>query len=558
MGDQILLALAQMNPIVGDITGNAAKLMTAWRQAQLQQADLVVTSELFLTGYTPQDFLLKPRLWKLLREAVDAIARDTAAGPAIILGTPWAVDDKLYNAALLLEGGKIVAQVFKHNLPNYGPFDEQRWFTPGPLVGPVVWRDRKLGIMLCEDMWQSEVAVNQKAKGAEILIVLNGSPYHVGKQHKRHDLARERVSEAGVPLVYVNQYGGQDELVFEGESFVMDHTGTVRVQAKAWAEDTVFVPFSLIDNVLIPSAGTVEDAPDGEASIYQALVTGIRDYVTKNGFEKVLLGLSGGADSALVAALAVDALGPSNVRAVMLPSPYTSAESREDAAEIARILGCRLDVIPIDEAMTAMDRMLAEQFVGCAPDVTEENIQARLRGLALMAISNKSGALLLSTGNKSEIAVGYSTLYGDMCGGYAPLKDVYKSQVYKLMRWRNGKQPLYGHGAGGQVFIERLFTKAPSAELAPGQRDQDVLPPYETLDDILRCLIEQDLGVAEITMMGHDPIIIRRVYTWLDRAEYKRRQSPPGPKISRRHLACDRRYPITNRFADRWRTQQMD
>ncbi|MDX9689860.1 MAG: NAD+ synthase [Alphaproteobacteria bacterium] len=558
MGENLLLAIAQLNPVVGDITGNAAKLMEAWRDARGRDAHLVITSELFLTGYVPDDFILKPRLWKILRETVDALARDTATGPAILLGTPWVVDDKLYNAALLLEGGKILCATYKHELPNYGPFDEKRWFRSGPLPMPFLWNGTKLGVMLCEDMWEKDVTKNLCEFGANLLIVMNGSPYQIGKQQKRYDIAKERVLESELSLVYVNQYGGQDEMVYEGASFVLGTDGEVKVQANAWREDLTFVAYTAHNGVFTPAVGKIEIVPNAESSIYNAIVTGLRDYVTKNGFEKVLLGLSGGIDSALVAALAVDALGPQNVRCVMMPSDYTSQESREDAKEIAKALGCKLDTIPIQKAMSVFDEMLVEQFIGCTPDVTEENIQARIRGVLLMALSNKSGAMLLSTGNKSELATGYVTLYGDMCGGYAPLCDLYKTQVYKLAKWRNENKPEGGKGPAGMIFSQRLLDKAPSAELAVGQKDQDTLPPYETLDDILKCLIEQDLGVSEITMMGHDPIIIRRVYTMLDKSEFKRRQGAPGPKISRRHLRKDRRYPITNRFADRWRTQQTD
>lgn len=558
MSQQHTVALAQLNPIVGDILGNVAKLLASWREAQRRGADLLITSELFLTGYSPEDFILKPRIHKVIRECVDSLVRDTAAGPAILLGTPWLEDGALYNAALLIEGGKIIDRVFKHKLANDGPFDEKRVFQAGPPPKPMTWRERRLGVMLCEDMWTPDVSTNLKIQGAEILISLNASPFQVGKQQKRYDLASERGRETGLPLVYVNQIGGQDELVYEGASFVMAPNGELKVQARCFCEDLPFVTFKSSEGKLGPEALPLSYVPMAEDSMYQAVMVGLRDYVTKNGFSGVLIGLSGGIDSALVATLAVDALGPSNVRTVMMPSPFTSADSLEDAESVAHNLSCRLDTIAINDAMGAFDAMLSEQFIGCEPDATEENIQARIRGMILMALSNKGGAMVLACGNKSELAMGYATLYGDMCGGYAPLKDVYKTDVYKLARWRNANKPLLALGPEAAVIPERVLTKEPSAELRAGQKDSDTLPAYGTLDDILKCLVEQDMGVAETTMMGHDPALIRRVYTMLDRAEYKRRQGPPGPKVSRRHLGKDRRYPITNRYCDKWRTQQSD
>jgi len=558
MSQQLLVALAQLNPVVGDMSGNVAKLMQSWREAQRRGADLLVTSEAFLTGYCPDDFILKPRIHKVIRECVDALRRDTASGPAILLGTPWFEEGKIYNAALLLEGGEIVAHCYKSELPNYGPFDDKRLFHAGPLPSPMLWHGHRLGVMLCEDMWSPLVAVELLKQNADIMIVLNGSPFQVGKQQKRYDLALERVRETGVPLIYVNQCGGQDELVFEGASFVMASNGDLKAQARAWSEDLVFVPFDTVQNKLLPSSIPSVVLPDGEEAIYHAVTMGLRDYVTKNGFSRVVIGLSGGIDSALVATMAIDALGAANVATVMMPSPYTSKASITDAEALAKRLNCRHDVIPISEAMDAFTHLLSEQFMGCTPDVAEENIQARCRAVILMGISNKCGAMLLATGNKSELAVGYTTLYGDLCGGYAPLKDVYKTEVYKLARWRNTHKPLLALGPDGEIISEQILTKAPSAELHEGQKDTDNLPAYSILDDILHCLIEQDLGVSETTMMGHDPQIIRRVYMLLEKAEYKRRQGPPGPKVSRKHLTKDRRYPITNRYCDMWQNRQTD
>jgi len=558
MSRQLTLALAQLNPVVGDISGNAAKLMASWRDAQRRGADMVMTPEAFLTGYCPDDFILKPRIHKIIRECVDAIARDTASGPAILLGTPWLEDGHIYNAALLLEGGSIIGKTFKHDLPNYGPFDDKRLFQAGPVPKPLNWRGHKLGVMICEDMWASKVSDELKRQGAEILLVLNGSPYQAGKQARRHELVRERIRETNLSLVYLNQIGGQDELVYEGSSFVMAANGEIKAQARSWNEDMLFVTFTAYEGRLSPEPLPCVEIPEGEESLYRAIVTGLRDYVTKNGFSRVLLGLSGGIDSALVAALAVDALGADNVTSIMMPSPYTSKGSLEDARQVAKLLGCRYDEILLKPAMDVFDELLSDQFMGCPVDVTEENIQARCRGVLLMAVSNKNGAMVLATGNKSELAVGYCTLYGDMCGGYAPLKDLYKTEVYKLARWRNQNKPLLALGPDGVVFPDHILIKAPSAELRPHQKDQDTLPPYTILDDILRCLIEQDLGVAETAMMGHDPQVIRQVYMMLEKSEYKRRQAPPGPKVSRRHLTKDRRYPMTNRYPDKWRTQQTD
>lgn len=558
MSDRLVFALAQLNPVVGDIAGNVVKLLKAWQEAARRGADLLITSELFITGYPPEDFVLKPRVQKVIREAIETLMRETATGPAILVGAPWVEEGHLYNAALLLEGGRLAARTLKYDLPNYGVFDEKRIFRASPTLDVMEWNGHRLGVMLCEDMWTPTVSGAMKEQGAEVLLVMNGSPFEYGKQYQRYDLARERIAETELPLIYVNQIGGQDELVFEGASFVMDVRGEIMAQARAWGEELAFVTCLPDQRRLLPQPVTPSPLPEGEASVYAALVTGIRDYTVKNGFQSVLLGLSGGIDSALVAALAVDALGASKVRCVMMPSPYTSNESLVDATAVAKALGCRLDTIPIAEGMTAFDHMLAEQFAGCSPDIAEENIQARLRGMLLMALSNKSGSLVLATGNKPELAVGYATLYGDMCGGYAPLKDVYKTEVYKLARLRNEQKPMGVLGPDGLVFSESVLTKAPTAELKPFQLDQDTLPPYEVLDDILKCLIEQDLGLAETTMMGHDPVIIRRVYTMIERSEYKRRQGPVGPKVSRRHMGRERRYPITNRYVDKWRTQYTD
>ncbi len=561
MTERLLLALAQLNPVVGDIAGNLVRLTEVWRDAARQGAQLVIAPELCVTGYALEDLALKSSLLDAVQSGVMALARDTACGPALLIGAPWREGGNLYNASLLLDGGAVVAQVFKRNPPNYSSFDEKRVFAAGPLPEPVAWRGYRLGIMVCEDMWSPEVAAHLRQRGAHLLVVPNGSPFESGKHDVRRNIAVCRAQETGLPLVYVNQIGGQDELVFDGASFIMDAAGEITAQAKAWAEDLVLTSWVCRENVgggegapkfdsVAPEVSVIAPIPDGEAAVYQALMLGVRDYVNKNGFRNTLLGLSGGIDSALVAAVAVDALGADRLRAVMMPSPYTSQDSLDDAAAVAKALGCRLDTLSIAAAMQAFEQTLAVPFAGCASDLTEENIQSRCRGVILMALSNKSGAMVLATGNKSEMAVGYATLYGDMCGGYAPLKDVYKTEVYRLARWRNAHKPEGALGPEGTIIPERVLTKAPTAELRPNQTDQDSLPPYATLDAILQSLIEHDKGLAAAVDEGHDAATVRRVWAMLDRSEYKRRQAPPGPKVTRRHLRQDRRYPITNRYRE--------
>jgi len=551
MADRLSLALAQLNPTVGDVAGNISKLMTFWREAEARRADLVITPELYITGYPLEDFALNPNILKATRQAVEALARKTASGPAILVGAPWAVDGKVRNAALLLDGGMITATCLKHDLPNYGPFDEKRVFKAGPLPEPVDFRGFKLGIMICEDMWSPGPAMHLREKGAQALIVANGSPFESGKQQQRYDLARQRLQETGLPLVYVNQLGGQDELVFDGASFAMDSTGHIRAQAKTWEEQLVFLPVTAGGDGLALQDSPQEALPDDDAALYGALVTGVRDYVNKNGFPHVLIGLSGGMDSALVASVAADALAADRVRTVFMPSPFTSRESVEDATENARLLRCQMDTIPITEAMHTFDHVLAEAFAGCKPDVTEENIQARCRGVILMALANKSNGMVLATGNKSEMATGYSTLYGDMCGGYAPLKDVYKTVVYRLGHWRNAHKPPFALGPDGAVIPARVLEKAPTAELRPNQTDQDTLPPYDVLDAILNLLVEQDMSLIDVISRGFQAETVRRVWKMLGRAEYKRRQAPPGPKVTSRQLTRDRRYPITNTYVEK-------
>ncbi len=541
--------MARVNPTVGDIDGNVGRILAGRAEAARLGADLAVFSELVVSGYPPEDLVLKPFFQDRVEAGIAELAKATGdGGPAMLVGTPWRTGGKLYNAALLLDGGKVAAERLKYNLPNYGVFDEKRVFAAGPLPGPVSFRGVRLGIMVCEDMWTAEVAECLDESGAEIFVVVNGSPFDSGKTDVRLNLAVARVTESGLPLIYVNQVGGQDELVFDGASFALNPDRTLVAQAAAFRTHTVLTNWRRDGESWRAEVGEIAPAANGLDSVYRAMMLGLADYVGKNNFPGVILGLSGGIDSALSAAVAADAIGPDKVRAVMMPSPYTSDESLEDAAEFADLVGVRCDTISIEPAMKAFAGMLAGQFDDLPADATEENIQARARGLTLMALSNKFGNMVLSTGNKSEMSVGYATLYGDMCGGYSVLKDVYKTDVFALAKWRNQVHPAGALGPEGRVIPERIIEKPPSAELKPDQTDQDTLPPYDRLDDILKCLIEEDMGIDEIVARGHGRETVQRIWRMLDLAEYKRRQAPPGVKITARAFGRDRRYPITNAF----------
>ncbi|WP_321389692.1 NAD+ synthase [Emcibacter sp.] len=555
MTNSLKIALATLNPTVGDLDGNARMILEARDKAAAEGADLVVYSELILLGYPPEDLVLKPVFQRQAMAKVRELAEMTSdGGPAMLVGCCWSAEGdkksepKLFNAALLLDGGKIAALRYKHDLPNYGVFDEMRIFDEGPLQGPVNFRGVKLGIVICEDMWYPDVTECLAETGAEILVVTNGSPYERGKYNERLQLALKRVQESELPLVYVNQLGGQDELVFDGGSFVLNKDYNLVVQAESWLEDVTVTNWIKDTSGWSCEKGDIRPAGNGYAAMYQAMMLGLRDYVEKNRFPGVLLGMSGGIDSALSAAVAVDALGADKVHLVMMPSKYTSEESLLDAADCAALLGARIDNIPIVPAVRAFDEMLAGQFAGTEPDITEENIQSRLRGMMLMAISNKFGHMVLTTGNKSEMSVGYATLYGDMCGGYSVLKDIYKTDVFKLCSWRNENDPVGALGPEGRVIPENIISKPPTAELRPGQKDEDSLPPYDILDDILECLIEKELAFKEIVARGHEAETVARIEHLLYVAEYKRRQSPPGVKITRRNFGRDRRYPITNGY----------
>jgi NAD+ synthase len=549
MTETLKIAIAQINCQVGAIDRNLALIRKARAEAARLGADLLVTPELSISGYPPEDLVLKPAFVAACEQAAEALAHDTAdGGPGMIIGSPWRNGALLHNAAFVLDGGQITARRAKYELPNYGVFDEKRVFNPGPCPGPVAFRGFRIGLLICEDWWFPEVAETLVESGAEILLSINGSPFEADKQAVRITLAVERVVETGLAYVFAAIVGGQDEIVFDGASFVLNPDRSLAVQMPYFEEAVTLTTWTRTEAGLVCAPLPLPPEPQRLELIYGAMMLGLRDYVNKNGFPGVILGLSGGIDSAISAAVATDALGPERVRCVMLPSPYTSAHSLEDAAECARMLGIPCDTIPISGVMAAFGAALTPAFAACAPDITEENIQSRARGLMLMALSNKFGAMLLTTGNKSEMSVGYATLYGDMCGGYSVLKDVYKTTVFALSRWRNAHVPANTLGPVGPVMPERVITKPPSAELKPDQTDQDSLPPYDILDGILVRLIEGEASIDSVVADGFDRDTVLRVWRLLDRAEYKRRQAPPGVKITSRAFGRDRRYPMTNGF----------
>jgi NAD+ synthase len=552
MTDTLKIALAQLNPKVGDIAGNAAKIRDARGAAAQEGADLVMFSELFLVGYPPEDLVLKPSFQAAARAEIEALAAETAdGGPALLIGTPWVLEDKLYNAVVLLCDGKVEAVRCKHFLPNYGVFDEQRVFEPGPLPGPVNFKGVRIGVPICEDIWFRDVAECVTETGAEFLLVPNGSPFEAKKNDERINHVVARVKENDLPLAYLNQVGGQDELVFDGGSFVLNTDLCVAVQLPTFAEAIVMTDWTRGDDGWSCAPGDKVLFPGDMEATYQACVLGLRDYVGKNFFPGVLIGLSGGVDSAICAAMAVDALGPDKVHCVMMPSKFTSDESLDDARDCAAMLGVRLDTISIASTVDALSETLAPSFEGKEPDITEENMQSRSRGLILMALSNKHGKMVVTTGNKSEVSVGYATLYGDMCGGYNPIKDLYKTLVFDLCRWRNDNLPAGALGPDGPVMPVNIIDKPPTAELREDQKDEDSLPPYDQLDDILECLVEGELSVDAIVERGHELALVQRIEHLLYVAEYKRRQAAPGVKIGLRNFGRDRRYPITNGFRDR-------
>ena len=550
MADRFRLTLAQFNPMMGDLAGNAARARQAWEAGREARADLVALPEMFILGYNAQDLPMKPAVQVAALAEVKQLAADCADGPALAIGGPYAEDGKLYNAYFILKGGQIASTQLKHHLPNYKVFDELRIFSPGPMGGPFAVGDTRIGSPICEDAWYEDVAETHAETGAEFLLVPNGSPYYRDKFDRRMNHMVARVIETGLPLIYLNMVGGQDDQVFDGGSFVLNPGGELAVQLPVFDEMLAHV-----DLVRGPDGWRCEDGPKatlpaGEEQDYRVCVEALRDYVRKTGFGKVLLGLSGGIDSAIVATIAVDALGAGNVRCVMLPSEYTSQVSLRDARAVAEALGCRYDTVSIAQSRAVVTETLAPLFEGLEAGLTEENIQSRLRGLLLMAMSNKFGEMLLTTGNKSEVAVGYATIYGDMAGGYNPIKDMYKTRVFATSRWRNTHHRGWMMGPAGGVIPENVIRKPPSAELRPDQKDSDSLPDYPVLDGILQILVDEDGSIADCVAAGYGRDMAKRVENLLYVSEYKRFQSAPGARLSKKAFWLDRRYPIVNRFRD--------
>jgi NAD+ synthase (glutamine-hydrolysing) len=541
MARALRLVIGQLNTLVGDVSGNVERVIAAATDARDRlRAGIIVFPELTLTGYPPEDLLLRLHLYGQVQAGLERLQRE-AQGITIVVGHPQRVDDRVYNAASVIAGGRIMATYFKHLLPNYSVFDEKRYFSPGTDPCVVSVDGVPVGITICEDVWQPDAVMKSTASGARLILVLNASPYHARKGYERERLIQQRVSECKVPMVYVNLVGGQDELVFDGESFVIDGSGRLAQRCPAFEAGLYEVDFDIRDGIPIPVQKPVAEERSVEEEVYRALVLGVRDYVEKNRFPGVAIGLSGGIDSALTLCIAVDAFGPQRVEALMMPSRYTSAMSLEDARAQAQALGVAYHVLPIDPLFETFLATLKDEFQGRARDVTEENLQARIRGTLLMAVSNKTGKMILTTGNKSEMAVGYATLYGDMAGGFGAIKDVYKTLVYRLAEYCNRQ---------GEVIPRRVIERAPSAELAPDQKDSDSLPPYDILDRILELYVEQDRAPREIVAAGFDAETVRRVAAMVDRNEYKRRQAVPGVRISRRAFGRDRRYPITSGYRE--------
>jgi NAD+ synthase len=548
MTNRLNIAMAQLNQRVGDLAGNAGKMLE-WR-AKATDADLIVFPEQQLIGYPAEDLVLKPAFAARAAVELAKLAEATAdGGPAMLVGSIFLDDGALYNGIALLDGGQIAAVRYKHELPNYGTFDEKRIFASGPLPEPVLFKGVRIGVPICEDGWLAPVSIHLKERGAELLISTNGSPYEIDKDDRRlEEVFAARVRETGLPLMFLNRVGGQDELVFDGSSFVLNADGAAAHRLPDWEEHLRMTHWTRGDDGWQCADGPKALWEDHPADIYSAMVTGLRDYVNTNGFPGVVLGMSGGIDSAICAAIAADALGPDRVWCVMLPSRYTSQSSLDDAAQCAEMIGCRIDTIPISPAVGAFDDMLSGSFADRDVDITEENIQSRIRGVTLMALSNKFGHMLLTTGNKSEMSVGYATIYGDMAGGYNPIKDAYKMTVFAISEWRNAHKPRIGLGRDGPVIPDNIITKPPSAELRPDQKDSDSLPDYPVLDKMLHALVEEERSVDEVVAQGFDRDTVVRIERLLYLAEYKRRQAPPGVKLGTRNFGRDRRYPITNAF----------
>ncbi|WP_166416021.1 NAD+ synthase [Cochlodiniinecator piscidefendens] len=550
MTDRFRLTLAQLNPTVGALSENAAKARAAWAEGKDAGSDMVALTEMFITGYNTQDLVMKPAFQQAARAEIEQLALDCADGPALGIGGPHVQDGKLYNAYFILKGGKISSRVLKHHLPNETVFDEVRIFDAGPLGGPYSVNNTRIGSPICEDSWHEDVAETLAETGAEFLLVPNGSPYFRNKMDVRMAHMVARVVETELPLIYLNMVGGQDDQVFDGGSFILNPGGELALQMPVFDEAITHVDFLRTDDGWRAEKADLATLPDEWEQDYRCMVESLRDYMGKTGFKKVLLGMSGGIDSAIVATIAADALGSENVRCVMLPSEYTSQGSLEDAKDCANRLGCHYDFVPIKEGRDAITNTLSDLFAGHDEGLAEENIQSRLRGLLLMAMSNKFGEMLLTTGNKSEVAVGYATIYGDMSGGYNPIKDLYKTRVFEQCRWRNANHRPWMAAPAGEVIPVAIIDKPPSAELRPDQKDSDSLPDYPVLDAILTGLVDDEKSVADLVVEGFDRDVVKKVEHLMYISEYKRFQSAPGARLTPRAFWLDRRYPIVNRWRD--------
>ena len=550
MADTFRITLAQLNPTVGDLSGNADLARKAWAEGKKAGANLVALPEMFIAGYNAQDLVMKPAFQRDAMTHIEALAADCADGPALAIGTPLADGDKLYNAYLILQGGKITSRLLKHELPNETVFDEVRIFDSGPLAGPYVVDGVRVGSPICEDAWHPDVSETLEETGAEFLLVPNGSPYYRDKMETRMNHMVSRVIETELPLIYLNMVGGQDDQIFDGATFALNPGGKLALQMPQFDEAIQHIDLERGPDGWQVVPQELAKLPDPWEADYRVMVQGLRDYMAKTGFKKVLLGLSGGIDSAIVATIAADALGPENVRCVMLPSEYTSQESLDDAEAVANALGCRYDYVPISEGRAAITNTLAPLFEGTKPDLTEENIQSRLRGLLLMAMSNKFGEMLLTTGNKSEVAVGYATIYGDMSGGYNPIKDMYKTRVFETCRWRNTNHRPWMMAPAGEMIPDNIITKPPTAELREDQKDSDSLPDYPVLDRLLELLVDGNASIADCVAEGFERETAKKVEHLIYISEYKRFQSAPGPRLTKGAFWLDRRYPIVNRWRD--------
>ena len=551
MAKKFQITLAQLNPTVGDLEGNYKVAFEAWEQAQKMGSDLIAFTELFITGYNTQDLIKKPSFFKAAQDQILQLAKACRKGPAIAIGGPAYIEDKLYNAYYILVDGNIANVIMKHHLPNQNVFDEKRIFDEGEISGPYQIGPIRIGSPICEDAWHSDVSETLSETGAQLLLVPNGSPYYNGKNDVRLNKMVARVVETNLPLIYLNMVGAQDDQVFDGGTFALNRGGSLAIKLPLFEEALEHIVLEETDIGWKIIKGELAKVPCDKELDYHAMVMGLRDYCKKSGFEKVVLGLSGGIDSALVAVIASDAIGSANVRSIMLPSPYTSQTSLIDATDLVENLGCKSDTLPINDSLTAIDKTLSSTFEGRKIDLTEENIQSRLRGLLLMAVSNKFGEMLLTTGNKSEVSVGYSTIYGDMAGGFNPIKDLYKTKVFEISKWRNKNHRSWMKGPPGSIIPDNIITKAPTAELRPNQKDSDSLPDYPDLDAILTILVDEDGSTSDCLKAGYNKSDVSKVEKLLYGSEYKRFQSAPGTRLSQRAFWLDRRYPIVNKWRDK-------